>query len=133
MDVPIRIAVAALVRDGRILLGHRHPARENYPDCWDFIGGHIEPGESAEAAVIRECLEEIGVRIRDPRPVPVAFSDPRLEIHTFLVHDWDGEPVNAQPDEHDELGWFSAEQVQDLTLADEASRPELLAMIRLST
>lgn len=129
--VPPRIAIAtaALVRDGRVLLGHRHPARRWYPDCWDLVGGHIEAGESAEQAVIRECAEELAVRIRDPRPVPMAFTDPTIEMHAFVVSRWDGELVNAAPDEHDHLSWFGPAELAGLTLADPSSLPGIVKMI----
>ena len=44
---------AALLRDGRVLLVHRHPLRENYPDCWDLPGGHVESGETPTEAARR--------------------------------------------------------------------------------
>lgn len=65
------IAIAALVRDGSLLLGHRHPARRWYPDCWDLIGGHLEPGEEPLDAVRRERREEIAVDISHLWPVEV--------------------------------------------------------------
>lgn len=117
MTARIPIAAAALVRDGRVLLAHRHPARRWYPDCWDLVGGHIEPGESPVHAVTRECREELGVDIHDPRPVAMTVSDPTLEMHAFLVTRWDGEPVNAAPEEHDDLGWFRPGDLAGLTLA----------------
>lgn len=132
MPAPIPIATAALVRDGRILLVHRHPDRRWYPDCWDLVGGHIEAGETAEQAVIRECREELAIRVRDPRPVPMAFSDPTIELHAFVVERWDGEPVNAAPDEHDQLAWFGPADVAELELADPASLPDILKLIRLA-
>jgi 8-oxo-dGTP pyrophosphatase MutT (NUDIX family) len=54
MGSPISIAVEALVRDGLVLLGHRHPSRPVYPDYWDLVGGHVEAGESPHQAVTRE-------------------------------------------------------------------------------
>ncbi len=125
----IAIATAALLRDGRVLMVHRHPERRWYPDCWDLVGGHIEAGESAEQAVIRECSEELAVRIRDPRPVPMAFTDPTIEMHAFVVDRWDGEPVNAASDEHDQLGWFRPSELAALKLADPASLPDIMKMI----
>ena len=125
----IAIATAALVRDGRVLLGHRHPQRRWYPDCWDLVGGHVEPGESAEQAVVRECAEELGVRIHDPRPVRMTVTDPTLDVRSFVVRRWDGTPVNAAPDEHDDLAWFTAAEVSGLVLADPAYLPDLLAML----
>lgn len=93
MPALIAIATAALVRDGRVLMAHRHPQRRWYPDCWDLVGGHVEVGEFAEQAAIRECQEELGVRIRDPRAAPMAFTDPTIDLHAFVVERWDGEPV----------------------------------------
>jgi ADP-ribose pyrophosphatase YjhB (NUDIX family) len=60
MVTPISITVAALVRDGLVLLVHRHPSRRWYPDCWGLVGGHVESGESLHQAVSRECLTAVG-------------------------------------------------------------------------
>ena len=111
------IAIAAFVDGERLLLGHRHPARRWYPDCWDLIGGHIEPGESAEEAVRRECREEIAVEILALRRVEVDVGDETLRAHVYVVSRWRGQPVNAAPDEHDELGWFTVDRLHDLRLA----------------
>lgn len=126
MADPVPIAVAALVREGRVLMVHRHPERRWYPDCWDLVGGHIEPGETPAQAVIRECAEEIGVRIRDPRPFPMAFTDPGIAMSAFLVTEWVGEPVNTAPDEHDRLRWFTPAELARLTLADPAALPDIM-------
>lgn len=121
------VAAAALVRAGRVLLVHRHPQRRWYPNCWDLVGGHIEPGESPVDAVRRECAEELGIQIEDPQPIPMTVSDPGVEMHAFLVTRWHGEPVNAAPDEHDDLAWFAPEEIAGLHLADPASRAGLLS------
>jgi 8-oxo-dGTP pyrophosphatase MutT (NUDIX family) len=128
----VRIAVAALVRDGRVLLVHRHPLRLRYPDCWDLVGGHVEPGESPTHAVVRECWEEIGVHVHEPRPFPIRISNPGLEMHAFLVTRWDGEPVNTEPDEHDDLRWFRPEELSELTMADPASLPDIVSAVGLA-
>ncbi len=129
MPAPVAIATAALIREGRILMAHRHPQRRWYPDCWDLVGGHIEPGESPEQAVIRECGEELGIRIFDPQPIQMAFTDPGIEMHAFVVEHWEGEPVNAAPDEHDQLRWFKRAELAHLKLADPASLPDILKAI----
>ena len=127
MVARIQISVAALVRDGLVLLVHRSPSRQVHPDCWDLVGGHVEPGELPERAVRRECLEEIGVHIHDPVPIPRTISDPALEMHTFVVTRWDGEPVNAAPEEHDDLRWFRPSELADLKLAHPAGLPSLIS------
>lgn len=123
---PERIAMAVLARRGRVLLVHRHPDRRFYPDCWDLPGGHIEPEESPEEAVRRECLEEIGVTLRHVVRVPMTSSDPSLEVHAFKAVSWEGEPTNVAPDEHDDLRWFRPHELSHLTLADPASRQDIV-------
>ena len=115
------IALALLVRDGRALLVHRSPERRHYPDSWDLAGGHIEQGERPHEAVVRECLEELGVHVHEPRPFDLTGTDAGLEVHAFVVTRWDGEPVNGASDEHDELRWFLPDQITDVTLAHAGS------------
>lgn len=109
--------MALLVDYGRVLLAHRHPARRWYPDCWDLVGGHIEPGETPEQAVRRECYEEIGVVVRALRPMAITLSTPGIEPHAFVITEWDGEPTNAAIEEHDELAWFTPAQLTALVMA----------------
>ena len=129
----IPISVAALVRDGLVLLVHRHPSRRRYPDCWDLVGGHVESGELPHQAVGRECLEELGVHVYDPVPIPMTVSDPALDMHAFLVTRWDGEPVNAAPEEHDDLRWFRPSDLGGLKLANPAGLSSILSAVQVAT
>jgi 8-oxo-dGTP diphosphatase len=133
MAAPIRISVAALVRDGLVLLVHRHPSRRWYPDRWDLVGGHVEAGELPHQAVSRECLEELGVQVQDPLPIPMKVSDPTLLMHAFLVTHWEGEPVNAAPEEHDDLRWFRPSDLTDLNMANPAGVSSVLSAVQLAT
>ena len=49
----------------KVLLVKRN--KKPYPNCWNGIGGKLEEGETAEQAAIRECLEETGIKIENPR------------------------------------------------------------------
>ena len=133
MVAKIPISVAVLVRDSLVLLVHRHPSRRWYPDCWDLVGGHVEPNELPHQAVTRECLEELGVHVHDPQPIPMTVSDPILDMHAFLVTRWKGEPVNAAPEEHDDLRWFRPCELADLTMAHPASLSSILRAIQGAT
>jgi mutator protein MutT len=119
-----RVVAAALLRDGRVLLGHRSPHRRWYPDVWDLPGGHIEVDESAERAVVRELLEEVGVTVEEAAVEPVvgldvpADADVHLSIHR--VRRWRGRPFNACPAEHDRIGWFALDDLRHLELAHPA-------------
>lgn len=124
------IAIAALITDRKLLLGHRHPGRRWYPDCWDLVGGHIELGESPEQAVRRECREEIGVELVELRPIEVQLSNPELVPHAFVVTQWLGQVTNAAPDEHDTLGWFTSHDLPLLRLADPLYLTWLTALLQ---
>lgn len=112
-------ACAILVRDGRILLGKRSPHRRRDPDCWDVIGGRVEPGESVDQALVRELGEEIGV-------IPTAFTkitilpEPRIETHgnaayhMYVVRAWSGGDPTMANDEHTELRWFTPDEACNL-------------------
>jgi len=132
MAAPIPISVAALVRDGLVLLVHRHPSRRWYPDCWDLVGGHVESGELPQQAVRRDCLEELGVHVHDPRPFPLTISNPTLDMHAFLVTRWEGEPVNAAPEEHDDLRWFRPSDLADLKMAHPESLSSILSAVQVA-
>lgn len=107
---PIARCVAGiLIRDGKALLVKRSPQSRFYPNVWDLFGGHIEAGEPTEDALWREALEELQVEIESFRSLGT-IHDPiePAEIAVFAVSAWKGEPVNAAPDEHSEIGWFAA-------------------------
>jgi 8-oxo-dGTP diphosphatase len=58
---PLRCAGALIVDDdGRIFIQRRSPDRRLFPDTWDIVGGHVEPGETIEDALHREVREETG-------------------------------------------------------------------------
>ena len=132
MAARIPISLALLVRDGRVLLGHRDPSRRWYPDCWDLVGGHVESGELPHEAVSRECLEELGVHVHDLLPIPLPVTDPTLDVHAFLVTRWEGEPVNAAPEEHDDLRWFRPGDLPGLKMAHPASLSSILSAVHVA-
>jgi 8-oxo-dGTP diphosphatase len=58
---PLRCAGALIVDDdGRIFVQRRSPERRLFPNVWDIVGGHLEPGESDDDALRREVGEETG-------------------------------------------------------------------------
>ena len=114
------VVAAAIVRNGSVLLCHRHPDRKWYPNVWDVPGGHIDAGESPLDALVRELREELGIEIDPTRVVSVLRSSPKpdLDIEIWAVETWTGKITNAEPDEHDEISWFAAAELDDLELAD---------------
>jgi 8-oxo-dGTP diphosphatase len=118
-----RVVGALVVRDGLILLGHRTASRAVFPDVWDLAGGHIEVGESAAQAMVRECREELGIEIAQPTHSLDRWRDDTFDLTAFRVVDWTGEVSNCATEEHDRLAWFTPEATQQLDLAHERYRP----------
>lgn len=128
--MPHHVVAGALLGPQGVLLVHRSPKRRYYPDCWDFPGGHIEPGESAAAALVRELRGEVGVDAtitgaRALRFVENGMADDGLVLQLWIVTNWGGEAANLATDEHDELRWVDAHDVSALDLA----HPSYLAFL----
>ncbi|MGQ0530752.1 MAG: Nudix family hydrolase [Panacagrimonas sp.] len=91
-----RIQVACgVVQDaaGCVLIAQR-PAGKIAAGKWEFPGGKIEAGESAHDALKRELHEELGVELREARPLirfTHAYADRVVTLSTWLVTRWDGE------------------------------------------
>ncbi|WP_208104104.1 NUDIX domain-containing protein [Modestobacter roseus] len=120
------VVTGALVRPGCVLLTHRSPDRRWYPDVWDLPGGHVDDGETELQALRRELREELAVEAQGIDPAPLArVEDPAadLRLGLWVVRDWVGTPVNACPDEHDEIRWVGAGELPHLALAHPQYRP----------
>ena len=80
------IVVAAALRDdeGRILI-QRRPAHKNHGGLWEFPGGKLEPGETPEAALVREIAEELGAQITPAALTPIGFSTAATDQGAFVL------------------------------------------------
>jgi 8-oxo-dGTP diphosphatase len=107
----VDVAVGILRRaDGSVLFAQR-PEGKPYAGWWEFPGGKLESGESVEAALARELLEELGVVIeRSEALTTIAFSYPhaRVRLHFRCVSRWQGEP---QSREGQALSWETPSRV----------------------
>ncbi|WP_461170743.1 NUDIX domain-containing protein [Arthrobacter sp. Z1-15] len=121
MENPLRhhVACGLLVRDGLVLLVHRSSAKTSNPNVWDLPGGHLEPGETSRQALVRELQEELNVSITPPDGSVIhTRRNSEVVLKVWRVDDWAGDIVNAAPDEHDDVGWFSLNEAVSLDLAD---------------
>ena len=112
-------------RGGKFLLGRR-PAGKAQAGCWEFVGGKVEPGETPEQALVRECREEIALPVVNLRTrTAVTHAYPDRTIHLTLLDCEPAEGAEATALEHAELGWFTAEEARrlDFCPADRAVLP----------
>ncbi len=121
-----QVVGAALVRDGRVLAARR-TAPAAAAGRWEFPGGKVEPGETPDAALVREVAEELGVTIEVRRwlagSAPIGAS---YELTVAVTSVVDGEPT---PVEHDLVRWLAADELDDVDWL-EPDRPFLAELRR---
>jgi mutator protein MutT len=114
----VRVVAGVFRLNGQVLLCHRRPDRASWPDAWDLPGGHIDNGESTAEALVRELEEELGVQVEPPEGSPwMTLRVGTVELNLYLVERWLGEPRNVAVEEHDDIGWFEADDLNLLELA----------------
>ena len=106
-------AVALIDVDGRVLLAQR-PEGRSLAGLWEFPGGKVEPGESPEAALIRELKEELGIDTWKSCLAPLTFASHAYEsfhllMPLFACRRWEGTPI-AQ--EGQTLAWVRPERLR---------------------
>jgi 8-oxo-dGTP diphosphatase len=122
-------AVALVDTDGRVLLARRPPGKA-MAGLWEFPGGKLEPGETPEAALIRELAEELGVDVKAACLAPIAFAshayaDFHLLMPLFVCRRWTGTVVAR---EGQALAWVAPARLGDYPMPP-ADKP-LVAMLQ---
>ncbi|MFN3641368.1 MAG: (deoxy)nucleoside triphosphate pyrophosphohydrolase [Gemmobacter sp.] len=111
----VLVAAAALIDpDGRVLIAQR-PEGKAMAGLWEFPGGKVEPGETPEAALIRELREELGIDTWSSCLAPLSFAshayaDFHLLMPLFACRRWDGTP---RPREGQRLAWIRPAALRD--------------------
>lgn len=103
--------VAALIRDTDRVLICQRPAHKARGMLWEFVGGKVEPGESWEEALIRECREELAITISvGDIFTEVTHTYPDLTIHltVFNAEITAGVPRKL---EHNDLRWITVDEL----------------------
>ena len=103
--------VAALIWDGDKFMACQRPANKARGLLWEFGGGKVEPGETKEEALIRECREELDVTVAvEDVFMEVTHEYPDLTVHLTLFH---AKIVEGVPKklEHNDIRWLTAEEI----------------------
>ena len=119
--------VAALIWDNDTFMICQRPAHKARALLWEFVGGKVEPGETKEQALIRECREELAVTICVGEMfMEVLHEYPDITIRLTLYNATIAEGI-PQKLEHQDIRWITPTQIPlyDFCPADE----ELLANI----
>lgn len=109
---PVIVVGAAILRDGRLLAAQRRepPALAG---GWELPGGKVEPGETDEEALVRECREELGVDIMLGERVGADWplgEGAIIRVWTATLTDGVPQPL----EDHSALRWLAAAEVGDV-------------------
>lgn len=103
--------VAALIREGEKFMICQRPAHKARGLQWEFVGGKVEPGETKEQALIRECQEELAVTLT----VGDVFMDvvheyPDITVHLTLYNAAIAKGI-PQMLEHNDIRWITPSEI----------------------
>ena len=108
-----RVVAAVILREGKVFATQRGYGA--YKDYWEFPGGKIEPGETAEEALAREIREELDTEIAVEAPleqVEYDYPEFHLSMQCFLCRVIRGSLVLK---EHEDAAWLDRERLDDVS------------------
>ncbi|MEU4687489.1 (deoxy)nucleoside triphosphate pyrophosphohydrolase [Actinoplanes sp. NPDC023714] len=110
---PRVIVAAVIIADGRVLACQRSAPPEA-AGKWEFPGGKVEPGETEEAALARECAEELGVRVKvgDRVGPDVPLAHGRAVLRVYAADLVEGDVPEAL--EHTSMRWLAVDQLDSV-------------------
>ena len=91
----LQVAVGIIRDPARGIFLAQRSSTSHMANKWEFPGGKIEQGETAEQALKRELMEETGIEVLSAQPAGNAdhtYDNVRVTLHFFIVEQWDGEP-----------------------------------------
>ena len=103
--------VAALIWEDDCFMICQRPAHKARGLLWEFVGGKVEPGETKEQALIRECREELGITISVGKvftEVTHEYTD--LTVHLTLFHAAIAQGT-PQKLEHNDIRWIRVNEI----------------------
>ena len=129
LPIVLVAAVALFDRDGRVLIAQR-PEGKSMAGLWEFPGGKVDPGETPEAALIRELKEELAIDTVESCLAPFTFASHRYEsfhllMPLYVCRKWKG---TITPMEGQATKWVMPVRLSDYPMPP-ADKP-LIAMLR---
>lgn len=128
----VEVVAALIWADNKFMICQR-PAHKARALLWEFVGGKVEPGETKEQALIRECQEELAVTISVGDVfMEVTHEYPDITVHLTLFNAviWEGTPQKL---EHNDIQWITPAQIPnyDFCPADEEILQKIIETYRV--
>ena len=111
MKSVINVVGAAFVKCGKIFAAKRSYGSEYVIHKYEFVGGKVEPGETKEQALMRECREELGITLSVGdifMDVLHEYSDITVHLTLFNAVITEGVP---QMLEHNDIKWITPDEI----------------------
>lgn len=103
--------VAALIWDNDKFMICQRPAHKARALLWEFVGGKVEPGETKEQALIRECQEELAITISVGNVfMDVVHEYPDIMVHLTLFNATIAAGI-PQKLEHNDIQWIGIDEI----------------------
>lgn len=125
-----RIVLTGILKDDDLLLAvKRNENDDTFPGTWEFLGGHLEEGETIQECLFRELKEELGISL-DAKPIITNYTDEIKNKNDRLIHNIEidfiinvkKEDINVTlSPEHTEYKWLD----KDSDLLDEYIKSKL--------
>lgn len=120
--------VAALIWEGDRFMICQRPAHKARGLMWEFVGGKVEPGETKQQALVRECREELAVELSvGDEFMAVTHEYPDLTVHLTLFNARIAAGV-PQKLEHNDIRWITVDEIDEFDFCP--ADTEILARIR---
>ena len=107
--------VGAIIKDGGKYLVGQRAAHKTQGGLWEFMGGKIEPGETPEEALARECCEELALEIEGARVIDSVIHEyPEKTIRLTLLECRPKAGSVPQVLEHQAIRWVTPEEMRTM-------------------
>ena len=110
----IHVAVGVIQKDKQVLIARRQKG-QHLEGFWEFPGGKLDEGESAELALARELKEELSIAVVGAQflfDLNYDYPEKSVKLSIFLVREFSGDPVGA---EGQALTWCDIDKLQSYT------------------
>jgi 8-oxo-dGTP diphosphatase len=123
--------VAALIWNGDCFMICQRPASKARSLLWEFVGGKVEPGETKEQALIRECQEELAITLSVGDVfTEVVHEYPDITIRLTLFNATISEGV-PQKLEHNDIRWITVDEIDQYSFCP--ADTEILLQLKQQT
>ena len=108
----VEVVAALIWKNGKFMICRR-PAHKSRGLLWEFVGGKVEPGETKEQALVRECREELAVTVAvQDKFMSLVHEYPDITIHLTVFNAYIAEGV-PQLLEHNDIRWIPPKEIKN--------------------